>query len=263
MKKHPILSGILFTVIFVVLIVLTSVLQVWLVPSLDSQIAEMIQDFTGIVYALLLTGILGMSWILYERGQGFFKGCLTGMYLVVVCTGTIVVSLADAYGEFPLKHLGGILIFTADMILIGISEEIIFRGVILTNLRQHFGNSVAGIWKAVIISSVMFALAHVTNVVELTMVEFLDRLLFCFGMGMILAAIYIRCGNIWVVALLHALVDFSTDIIPGMFTVKVQESGQAAGSTDWSFIIADLVYVFVAVYLLRKKKLDALQDNTP
>lgn len=263
MKKHPIWSGILFTIIFVVLIVLTNLLQLWIAPSLDSQAAGLLQEFAGIVYALILAGILGMSWILFQRGRGFLKGCLTGMYLVVVCTGTIAVSLADACGEFPLKPFWGILLFTADMILIGISEEIIFRGVILSNLREHFGNSTAGIWKSALISSVLFALAHVTNIFELTMVEFLDRLFFCFGMGMILAAIYIRCGNIWVAALLHTLVDFSTDIITGLFIVKVQESGQASGGTDWSFIIADLVYVFVAVFLLRKKKLDALQNNTP
>ncbi len=49
------------------------------------------------------------------------------------------------------------------MMLVGVAEEFLFRGVVAETLLEHFGTSRAGVWKACLLSGVLFGCAHLTN----------------------------------------------------------------------------------------------------
>ena len=62
-----------------------------------------------------------------------------------------------------LLPLWRILSFFANMMLVGVAEEFLFRGVVAETLLEHFGTSRGGIWKACLLSGVLFGCAHLTN----------------------------------------------------------------------------------------------------
>ncbi len=254
MKKHPIWFGAAATALFVLVIVLTSLLLVWAAPGINDRMSALIQSVAVLVYTVILLRYTGMSFVLREKGKGFFRGCLVGLYLMIASVYSIIVQLLVVGDAYPMQSFGMIVLFMVDMALIGITEEVVFRGVIMKNMQTYFGDSRAGIWKAVIASSLLFGCAHITNIVGMTAHDFLSRILFTICTGMILAAIYIRCNNIWVVAFIHALIDFSSEILDGLYIIQPIEE-QVTASADWSFLLEDIVYFCVVLFLLRKKKL--------
>ena len=59
----------------------------------------------------------------------------------------------------PPKAVWQVVVFLIAMFLIGLAEESLFRGVIAQTLLEHCGASRAGIWKAVVLSGLIFGAA--------------------------------------------------------------------------------------------------------
>lgn len=88
-------------------------------------------------------------------------------------------------------------------IFIGFSEEGLFRGVILNTLRQY------GIFTSVILSSILFSLIHITNLMAGFSLSFvLMQFYVAFCLGVLFAALRIRTGTIWLVFFFHTVFDF-------------------------------------------------------
>lgn len=49
------------------------------------------------------------------------------------------------------------------MILVGVAEELVFRGVIAQTLLERYGTARAGAWKACLVSGALFGAAHLSN----------------------------------------------------------------------------------------------------
>lgn len=96
------------------------------------------------------------------------------------------------------------LFIAVEAFLVGFQEEVWLRGIFLEVLRPRFR-----VYGAVIISSIMFGMLHLSNVfsgatIEGVILQMLVTLVF----GLIAAGIRLRTGSIWVPVLLHAAVDF-------------------------------------------------------
>lgn len=79
----------------------------------------------------------------------------------------------------------------------GVTEEVIFRGYLLTRLSQWFKNNVA----AIIVSSLLFAALHYKY-------GNLRELIFTFLIGMIFSIYYIKYRNIKAIIVTHFLIDY-------------------------------------------------------
>jgi membrane protease YdiL (CAAX protease family) len=79
----------------------------------------------------------------------------------------------------------------------GVTEEVIFRGYLLTRLSQWFKNNVA----AVIVSSLLFAALHYKY-------GSTRELIFTFLIGVIFSIYYIKYRNIKAIILTHFLIDY-------------------------------------------------------
>lgn len=92
--------------------------------------------------------------------------------------------------------------FIMAVVLAPLVEEVVFRGVIFRKLRDH------GYILAIIISSLMFGLAHVYS--SLLSGNYLDLLyIFTYSMlGYFLALNYERSGNIYISIGLHTAINF-------------------------------------------------------
>jgi membrane protease YdiL (CAAX protease family) len=79
----------------------------------------------------------------------------------------------------------------------GVTEELIFRGYLLTRLSQWFKNNAA----AIIVSSLLFAALHYKY-------GSLRELIFTFLIGVIFSIYYVEYRNIKAIILTHFLIDY-------------------------------------------------------
>jgi membrane protease YdiL (CAAX protease family) len=79
----------------------------------------------------------------------------------------------------------------------GVTEELIFRGYLLTRLSQWFKNNVA----AIIVSSLLFAVLHYKY-------GSVRELIFTFLIGVIFSIYYLKYRNIKAVIVTHFFIDF-------------------------------------------------------
>ncbi len=86
--------------------------------------------------------------------------------------------------------------FSAVSVTAGICEEILYRGYLMWLLT-----ATAGVWAAVLGSSLIFAAGHLYQGIGGALRTFLT--------GLVLAGLYLLTGSLWVPILLHAVVDLS------------------------------------------------------
>ena len=248
-KNHPLGYCVGAEVLFLGSLVLTSILVVFLLMLFrfdlayaDDYLLGCIQELVGVGVAVLLLKRTGKAQLLRKRGCGFFNGLLVGMYPLALLAYTLYTKILFGLPEDgTLLPLWRILSFLANMMLVGVAEEFLFRGVIAETLLEHFGTSRGGIWKACLLSGLLFGCAHLTN------------LLSSAPLGVLYAAIYFRTGNLWVTVFLHGGMDIISMLVGGLYgTESVAES---VSSYDASMLLSVLVYLIPAAILLRKKKI--------
>lgn len=98
---------------------------------------------------------------------------------------------------------------------IAIGEEFIFRGVFLNLLIEQWESKKNFIYKAVIVTSVLFGLKHITNwmVYPNQIVATASQVVFTMMAGIYIAAIYVRSRNIWICIVVHFWQNVCVSII--------------------------------------------------
>ena len=219
---HPILYCILSEVLFLGSMVLFSLLAtIGLAAAgadfdtMDGYLLGSVQEAVGLAVALLLLARTGRLDLLHRRGCGFLNGMLVGMYPLFFIGYTTVGTLAFDRPDTPLLPLPRILTFMLNMILVGVAEELVFRGIIAQTLLERYGTARAGVWKACLVSGVLFGAAHLSNLLGSAPFGVLMQCVFAASLGVMLAAIYFRTGNLWVTVFLHSAMDIAAMLIGG------------------------------------------------
>ena len=142
---HPILYCILSEVLFLGSMVLFSLLAtIGLAAAgadfdtMDGYLLGSVQEAVGLAVALLLLARTGRLDLLHRRGCGFLNGMLVGMYPLFFIGYTTVGTLAFDRPDTPLLPLPRILTFMLNMILVGVAEELVFRGIIAQTLLERY-----------------------------------------------------------------------------------------------------------------------------
>ena len=246
-KAHPILFCVLAEVVFLASLFVTDlVFTIALVlfradfASIDTYLYSTLQELVGAMVAVLFLVRTARAGLLRRRGSGFFNGLLVGMYPLVFigynAFGSLVLGRPENGVLQPAARIGTFLV---SMAMVGVAEEFIFRGVIAQTLLEHFGTSRAGVWKACLLSGVLFGAAHLTNILSSAPFGVLMQCVFAASLGTLFAAIYFRTG------------------IGGLYgTTTVAD---AVSGYDASMLLSVLLYLIPTAVLLRKKKLPEVQ----
>lgn len=216
------------------------------------------QEVFGALIALAAICLSGCSYIFKRSGIGFCRGLLVGGYFLFISVYTAVGLFVTYEGERVLKPWYLIVTFAVTMVLIGVTEEFLCRGVLAELLRRHYGATHGGIWRAVVVSGILFGLAHLTNLLSAKPMGVLVQCVSAAAMGMAFAAIYFRTGCIWVTVALHALVDFAALITGGLYRGTVDEVISEYTPVN---LIAVVPYIVLLFVLLRKKKMDEIVER--
>ncbi len=265
-KRKAILSTILsimLAVIFVMILYIATRFAVVMLQTKhitvdgDMYAASTVIEGTTFVLILLLTMILGKLDIMKSTWKSFKAGFGAGAFLFVYLTFSAVVMIGIGIIN-PQSHFVSapkIIAFTLYMLFIGLTEEFMFRGLIQNYLVDAYGKTKIGTISAIVVASIIFGEAHIINAVgALPLKGVVYQMLGAAALGMYIGAVYARCNNIWVVALMHALMDFVALINSGLFGVGSMETEVA--SYDASQLFAVVLYVALALFVLRSAKMN-------
>lgn len=181
--------------------------------------------------------VLALCW--WEKTGFGTIGNRSDLILYLLPAAIALIQIAGA-GSIPLPST--VLLFAAFSFTVGFAEETFFRGLILTALLT------TGAWRAVILSSLLFAVPHLFNAA----VGIWDPLytladtFAAFGIGMTFAALRIRTGTIWPLIGLHALINFTALFALGSLWIMAQSVVQLVTTLGLG-----LVLIGYALYLLR------------
>lgn len=134
----------------------------------------------------------------------------TTAIVVLMAVGIV---LGTNYGGLADRGLGLTLLLLLSTLMVGFTEELMFRGVGVTVFRANgFGEGGVALWTCVI-----FGLAHATNLFSEGMNAFVQVLITAMA-GYFFYLIRRRTGGLLVPALVHGLWDFaliSASVVPG------------------------------------------------
>jgi membrane protease YdiL (CAAX protease family) len=140
-----------------------------------------------------------------------------------------------------------IVLAVASVALAGFSEELAFRGVFLRLLRPR------GVWPAVIISSAMFGLMHLSNLaLGSPWYSVLLQVTFSAMAGFGYAAMRLRTGSLWIPILLHTVYDLT-------FRLGNVEPGSAYQYAI--FMLHGVGWLIYAIVILRPSARRALYEQ--
>ena len=229
-------------------------------PELSGYGSTMVAEFISGLIAFLLLLLFGYRSILREKGKGFLAGLYIGGFLTGYCCLELVAQLYVQIldGNTQIVSAVNILYFVITMFLIGWTEELVFRGLVLNLFLDRFSKTKKGILSAVVLSGVMFGAVHLTNAfhgisLQSAAVQAVNAAL----LGVIFGAVYARSRNIWLVIMFHAMVDFAGLLGSGLFG-----NGSTADQINQMSavnLVAVPVLLIPCIILLRPGKLAELE----
>ncbi len=255
-------------VVFSVLLVIVTMPVAWgilypLLIPLGMMWYNAIKYTVSAVLALVFMYVLWQKKVFSFRNPRFFKNLFTfGLLGVLGSVGAFFVS----GGVVDLNPGLGLIIGCIWMNLaIAVSEEVIFRGILLNTMLSVWKHKKNVIFLAVVISNIIFGLRHLINLVLMpdTVVLTAAQVIFTFMAGVYLSAVFLRTNNIWVCVVIHFMEDLGVSIWEIFSSSQAAEANQdgslwmAAG-----MILVQLPYLIFAILMLRDKKWDRLTDKT-
>lgn len=218
---------------------------------------QMITEGISALFSLILLCFFGYSSILKEKGEGLTKGLYASSYYIAYISYHAIYSTYSCLMESQVSicGFGEILSFVSTMLLIGITEELLCRGIVLNLLLDRFSNTKRGIWSAIIIASSLFGLLHLPNIFAgASPKAVLMQAVSATAGGILFSAIYIRSNNIWIPILAHAAFDFMALIPSGIFGMSTIV--EHLNNTSMLSLLKSSVEIIPALILLKPSKLD-------
>ena len=258
--KHPILFGFaaaLFALIFANILV--SVILIFL--SAVVPLSGMAEKLCTTTLFLLLTAGFFLLVCRYGELQVPFFGSSnsfgTCLLLSIPLAAELIfhgVNLIPVlpWKEITVTHLVSPLLTG---LCPGVSEELIFRGLVMGNMMRLWKHKKYGISAAVLASSLIFAALHLAGLTGQSVAETLVQGLFCIPFGLTASAVYARTRCLTGLILIHSFFDG--------FLMFLKQFPAAANYSGNSMIQVGIM-IFWAVwglYLIRPSKQDEILEQ--
>ena len=144
-QKYSIVFALLTLVIWTVLLLGISMLLPYPLLRWDPYLPQLLLDTLLAAGGIGMLSLLGDLSILRFSGKQFGKRLLVGGYFLLIGASSLIQNLASA-DRGTIRSPGHLLLFVLSMLMIGVAEEITFRGVIATLLFRQYGKTTSGVW---------------------------------------------------------------------------------------------------------------------
>lgn len=156
--------------------------------------------------------------------------------ILIICAGSViaVIGLLFALVHLPKYRFIApnpsdfLLVAMSQVVGIGIFEEILYRGLIFKILLKNMGDSRRGTIMACIVSSVIFGLVHITNLIDIykyaghlsiaVVLPVLSQVVFTTAFGLLNAALFLRLGTLWIPILIHGTGNLATQTFASLLS---------------------------------------------
>ena len=191
------------------------------------------------------------------KRDNLLKGWLTFLPFIVVplifLGSFLLINLGNPKADWKPWYL--ILYGIFAIVEVGVREECFYRATIQNILAKKHANSVKGIWITVIVSSIIFGLTHISNLFfDVNLNAVLIQASSAATIGLLFGAIYLRSGNIWLLIVVHTLTDIAGLAESTFFNNISDIDTMNQYAFSWQWLIVRLIYVGIAVFLLRPSK---------
>lgn len=212
-KKYTEVSMILFSI---VLLQISNLLQWDNNPIMG--VDKVFADTIIIVLCCLMINKLGIQSGAGFIKKGFFKGIVYGIPFFVIGVASIFVSNVGLnWGQLSFLGISHLVLFTINMLLVGANEEIWMRSLVLNSFISKYGAGRKSLWKAIIMSAIIFGLIHIPNLFFMEPLTVIVQVINAMSAGILFAVIFVKCKNIWAGIIVHAIVDWCSLFIGNCF----------------------------------------------
>jgi membrane protease YdiL (CAAX protease family) len=199
----------------------------------------------------LLVVVLLFRWV---RELGLAQGPQRGTLRVIWPWLMFLALFAASALNSGLPPASVTLFILANTMLVGWSEEVMFRGVWMRGLHRSFG-----IWAAILGSSLIFGAIHVLNVfLTGDLKGAVIQAAAAFLSGVFLAAIRLRTQSLWTGIVLHWLWDAGTFLVAAGATATAAAAPTAMG--DYGSIVMSIPLFLLGLFFLRHAGRDYGKD---
>lgn len=165
-------------------------------------------------------------------------------FLAVACNPPLIGLIT---GDAALSYSGTtlflyILLFIAECLLVGVFEELLFRGILFPAVEERLKEKKRGRFFAAIISAAIFALVHLFNLFTASPIAVLMQVGYSFLLGGACCFTFLKTENILYCVLLHASFNFCGGLTDTL--------GYGGWGGVPSYVLSAVVCVLVAVYVL-------------
>jgi len=201
---RPLLFSTFVTLVFIVSLVamVVSVQKTAAQPLLQEALGAAGRAVIGLG-ALILLGGLGLRHWLAGAGSG-----TSWLLIVLPLTYVLLVYPLLFTGTYRLAAQDSALVamVAANGFMAGVMEELVFRGLVLGTLLRSWGVSGRGLRRALVVSSLFFAVPHALNVLAgAGPLQTASQLIWALLLGVVFGALTVAGGSVWPVAVLHGL----------------------------------------------------------
>jgi membrane protease YdiL (CAAX protease family) len=225
-ETKPVLFAVLWIAIYVVLVA----------PLRGSYGDGSLQMLLGLVaISAVLLAVIRLLGI--EKELGMTRWLRNGKRLLWLLP-MWVLSTGNLWGGVGLRYDGITTVMAVlSFLLVGVAEEIIFRGFLFNGMRRTGSLTVA-----VVVSAITFGMGHIVNLLtgHATM-ETLVQIVFAVAWGFLFTFAYLKGGSLLPCIAIHGLID--------VFSVFARDNEIA----HWAYIAATVaVAVIFCLYLSKQ-----------
>lgn len=219
-------------------------------PSVySSQSRELISE--GLSAAIVAVIVLALGWWRAVGFTGFrsWHSVWLAWFPALLVASLFMLQALQSPLTDDARWLG---LSIPNMFFVGFFEEALTRGLILYLLLTAWKSRPNGVVEAVLVSSVLFGLAHLLNLftgapLSATMIQ----IGYATGFGVGFAALLLRTNTIWIGVVLHALVDANGEAWFGPSTEATETTGDPANLSP--LVLVGLPLLIYGIILIRKR----------
>ncbi len=214
-------------------------------------------EFVVFILSIILLKIRKKGYIFKERKISFTKSVEICLPIVILSIIVLFSNAGQLIGtKINTSNLVSLIVY---VILIGLFEEIFFRGIIENELLEKYSSNKKEVIVSIIISGVIFGAVHLTNLLAgqdllTTMMQFVQTM----AIGILFGTVYYKTRNIWAMIFIHSFYDFSVllsevNLITNCgYADNVPISITAASMV--ASLILSLIYLLYSASIFEEKK---------
>lgn len=211
--------------------------------------------------SILLLNLIFKNLKIYERGNFFKTLKASSLYLtfITLCLAYNIYIAIKNNAQF--KPINGIFFGIFVLVFgVGFVEESLYRGLILNIFAKKYLNKSNCIFKILMFPAIIFSVIHIFNVfIGVSLEKAILQAVLTFFIGILLNAIYLRGGNIFVLILIHAILDAS-GLFEYLFLKTNITISDSINNMNYTPLFLTPLYLLLTFYLLRKPKLKEIKN---